>query len=88
MMALVVAAVLLVRWVPQYGWFAAVLIFLALTAALGIYSSQRIRYVRSREGLNSGAVQADAVAVLWTSGSVLVLGAVGICAVLFLPLRD
>jgi uncharacterized membrane protein YidH (DUF202 family) len=85
-LAMVAASVLFLRWVPQYGWFAGALTSVALLTAVAIYAGQRVRYQRRVHGISSGAVQADAAAVLWISGSVLALGGLAVYCVLFLPL--
>lgn len=86
MTALVGASLLFLRWVPTHGWFAGALVVTALGTALGIYVSQRVRYARSVAGVLHERVEADAVAVVCTSGAVLIMGAMGIFTVLFLPL--
>ncbi|MHA7275323.1 DUF202 domain-containing protein [Arthrobacter sp. Hz1] len=88
LLALVICGVLFVRWVPQHGWFALILITALLAAALGIYVSQRVRYRRSLKGMGSGVLAADVAAVLVTSAVVMAVGAAGIYAVLFRPLHD
>ena len=88
LLALVICGVLFVRWVPQYGWFALLLITALLAAALGIYVSQRVRYRRSLKGMSSGVLTADVATVLVTSAVVIAVGAVGIYAVLFQPLHE
>lgn len=86
LLALVICGVLFIRWVPQHGGFSLTLVAASLTAALGIYASQRLRYRRSLNGMSSGVLKADAAAVLWTSAVVVAVGAAGIHAVLFRPL--
>ncbi|WP_026551673.1 DUF202 domain-containing protein [Arthrobacter sp. H20] len=88
LLALVVSGVLFVRWLPQYGWFAGILIAALLTAALGIYVSQRLRYNRNLNGMSTGALKAEVGAVLWISAVVVAVGAAGIYAVLFRPLHE
>ena len=88
LLALVISGVLFVRWVPEYGWFALILIATSLGAALGIYVSQRIRYDRSLRGVSSGVLKADVAAVFWTAAVVVAVGAAGIYAVLFQPLHE
>lgn len=87
MMALVVSSIFFVRWLPGHGWAALIPVILAMLAALGIYAGQRVRYLRSVDGIREGRFTADAVAVFWTSGAVIALGAVGIGTVLFVPLQ-
>lgn len=86
MTALVGASLLFLRWVPAHGWYAGMLVLAALSAAMGIYVSQRHRYARSVAGVYSGRVHADVTAVMCTSAVVLAMGALGIYTVLFIPL--
>ncbi|MBG6190035.1 uncharacterized membrane protein YidH (DUF202 family) [Arthrobacter sp. CAN_A212] len=88
LLALVICAVLFVRWVPQHGGFVLALITMSLAAALGIYVSQQLRYRRSLNGISSGVLKADVAAVLWTAGVVIAVGAAGIYAVLFRSLHE
>ncbi|MHA7154855.1 DUF202 domain-containing protein [Arthrobacter sp. TMN-50] len=87
LLALVVCGVLFGRWVPQYGWFALILITALLLAALGIYVSQQVRYRRSLKGMSSGVLTADVAPIIVTSAVVMAVGAAGIYAVLFQPLH-
>lgn len=86
-LAMVAASALFLRWTPQYGWFAGVLTLGALLTAAFIYAGQRMRYERRVRGIRSGALQADAGAVLGISAAVLALGGLAVYCVLFLPLR-
>ncbi|WP_028279835.1 DUF202 domain-containing protein [Arthrobacter sp. H5] len=86
MMAMIVASLLFLRWLPAHGWFTVILVLVALATSLAIYASQRIRYSRGAAGLHTGSGRADVGAVFWTSGAVVALGALGIYTVLFLPL--
>ena len=80
---LVVSAVFL-RWLPHYGWGIIGLISVAILLAGGIFLSQRRRYHRMAVGLEGGRDQADVVAVLVMTGSLLTLGISGIILVLSL----
>jgi uncharacterized membrane protein YidH (DUF202 family) len=84
-MAMVVAAAIFLRWMPNHGWFAGILVAVTLVTALAINLTQKIRYHRAVRGIASETVHADVVGVLFTSVSVFVLGALGIYTVLFLP---
>jgi len=84
-LAMVVAAAIFLRWMPQHGLFTGVLVVVTLLAALAINLTQKIRYHRAVRGIADETVHADVVAVLFTSLSVVVLGALGIYTVLFLP---
>lgn len=94
MLAMVVASMLFLRWIPDYGWFPVILISLALVTAAGVYLGQRRRYTR-REAENTagggeetryGRAHDDAVAVVVTGAAVVVLGILGIYTILALPL--
>ncbi|MFD1211902.1 DUF202 domain-containing protein [Arthrobacter sp. GCM10027362] len=86
-LAMVVAAVIFLRWAPHHGWFVGVLIAVTLVAALALNLTQKRRYHRAVRGIAAESVQADVMAVLWTAVSVVVLGALGIFTVLFLPVN-
>lgn len=91
MLAMVVASLLFLRWIPDYGWFPVILIGLSLVTAAGVYLSQRRRYVRRADIDYRGEsrplrAQEDVVAVLVTSGAVVVLGILGIYTIVALPL--
>ncbi|MCG2620980.1 DUF202 domain-containing protein [Arthrobacter sp. I2-34] len=86
MLSMVVAAAIFLRWTPHHGWFTGILVGATLCAALAINLTQKRRHHRAVRGIAAETVHADAAAVLWTSASVVLLGALGIYAVLFLPL--
>jgi uncharacterized membrane protein len=86
-MAMVVAAMVFLRWVPHHGWFAGVLVAVTLATALAINLTQKRRYHRAVRGIAAESVEADPVAAFWTAVSVVVLGILGIYTVLFLPLN-
>jgi uncharacterized membrane protein YidH (DUF202 family) len=84
-LAMVVAAAIFLRWTPHHGLFTGVLIALTLLAALVINGTQRVRYHRAVHGIANETIHADVVAVLFTSLTVVALGALGIYTVVFLP---
>lgn len=92
MLAMVVASLLFLRWIPDYGWFPVILIGLSLVTAASVYLGQRRRYVRggtnidNREERRPLRAQEDVIAVLVTSGAVVGLGILGIYTILALPL--
>lgn len=94
MLAMVVASMLFLRWIPDYGWFPIILIGLALVTAAGVYLRQRRRYTRrgaenaaaGGEESRYGRAHDDAVAVMVTGAAVVVLGILGIYTILALPL--
>lgn len=87
MLALVVAGVLFLRWVPHHGWFPLVLTTLTAAAACGIAVSQSYRYRRGVSGIRTGGVSADVTAVGWTVTAVVLLAALALFVVVALPLR-
>lgn len=86
MFALVTVSLLFLRWLPVYGWLPAVLIVLTLLTAVGVYFSQRRRYLQGGEGIARGQVRPDAGAVLVTGGAVGVLGLLGMMIIVASPL--
>lgn len=84
-MAMVVAAVIFLRWIPYYGGFAGTLVTAALLTALAINLSQRQRYRRAIQGINREKMQADVYATAAVAASVVLLASLGIYTVLFLP---
>ena len=82
MLALCTAAALHLRWLPSHGGFVLSLVTVALGLATGIYVTQRIRYRRSAAGISGERITPDTPAVLVTAGSCVLLGALGITAIL------
>lgn len=87
-LALVVASAMFLRWVPSHGWFAGALVLLTLVAAVTIHSTQRKRYGQASTGISSEAGRADTGTITALSAAVVLLAAVGIIAVLWLPISD
>ncbi len=81
-LALCVAALVFLRWLPHYGAGILAMVGLAMATAGGIYATQRRRYVRSSQGISNERLHADVVAVLSISTLVLCLGVIGILVVL------
>jgi uncharacterized membrane protein YidH (DUF202 family) len=73
-MALFVAALFFLRWLPHYGVSILVLVAAAAATAGGIYATQRSRYSVRVHGIAAERFHPDVSAVFWTSGSVLLLG--------------
>ena len=78
MLSLFVASAVFLRWLPHYGPAIVALVLLSGLAATGIYASQQRRYRSGSEGISSGRVEADIVAVLSTGASVVALGVLAI----------
>lgn len=87
MLALVIAGLLLLRWVPLHGWFPLLLTLLTIVTALVIAAGQARRYRRSARGIRDGRIEPDVVGVLGTTAAVAVLGALAAVVVVALPLR-
>ncbi|MEV7647170.1 DUF202 domain-containing protein [Arthrobacter sp. NPDC089319] len=85
-LAMIVATAMFLRWFPEYGWFTGTLVAVSLCTAMGIYITQQLRYRRAVSGIANERIHADAAAAAWIAGSVVVLGALGLFAVLFLAL--
>lgn len=86
-LGLVIVSAIFLRWLPRYGWFAAALVVVAILTALGIHLTRRRRYRRAVRGISQNQMRADVLSALAISASVAVLAALGIYAVLFLPLH-
>ncbi|MEB7449184.1 DUF202 domain-containing protein [Arthrobacter koreensis] len=84
-LALVVASAMFLRWLPTHGWYAVSLVFSALVLAIAINSTQRRRYGRGSATIRQEAGRASVGAVLALAVAVVALSAVGIVAVLVLP---
>jgi uncharacterized membrane protein YidH (DUF202 family) len=80
-LALCIAALVFVRWLPQHGLWVLVPASLASTIAVSIYATQRSRYSARLRGMAAERFRSDAAAIFWTSGSVLLLGILGLAAV-------
>ena len=81
-MALFAAALVFLRWLPHYGPWIFTLVGVAGTIAAGIYATQRSRYLARVRGITAERFHPDVAAVAWTSGSVLLLGVLGLVIVL------
>lgn len=87
MVALVVAGVLFLRWVPGHGWFPLVLTALTVVAAVAIAAGQARRYHLGARGIRTGRIDADLMAVAWTTAAVVLLAVLALLVVVALPLR-
>lgn len=81
-LALCVAAMVFVRWLPHYGVGTLVLIGVCLLAAGGIYFTQRTRYRQSSQGIVQERIHADVVAIFSMSAAVIGLGVVGLFVII------
>lgn len=81
-LALCVAAMVFLRWLPHYGAGTLVLIGVCLVAAGGIYFTQRKRYRESSRGIVHERIHADIVAIFAMSAAVIGLGVVGLFVII------
>jgi hypothetical protein len=86
-LTLITAACIFLRWMPHYGWFVGTLVAASLLVALGIAVTQRRRYHRAASGIGGAEMTASVRSTAAIAGSVVVLAALGIYTVLFLPLQ-
>lgn len=85
--AMLTAGVMFLRWVPAYGWLAVLMTGLAATAAVVIGMNRARRYRLHTHGLAGRRIDADLTGVGLTAGGIVLIGALGLYAVLALPLR-
>lgn len=78
LLAMLVASLFFLRWMPHHGRFAEVLIALTLMAALAIWMSQRRRYRCRVEGISRACFPADVTGVLGLGSMVTLIGAAAI----------
>jgi hypothetical protein len=81
-LSLFVAAMVFLRWLPHYGLWILVLVSAAGAIAGGIYGTQRGRYSARVRGIATGKFHSDVAAVFFISGSVLLLGVLGLIILL------
>jgi uncharacterized membrane protein YidH (DUF202 family) len=84
LLALLTVSVLFLRWIEQHGLFVLTLWAVSLVTAAAIFATQRARYARGGEAIMRGLMGPNVGAVAWIAGSGLVLGVLGIYAVLAL----
>lgn len=77
-----VCSAILLRWLPHYGAFVVVLIFLMLATALGIHLSQSARHRASVQGISAGRVRAQVRAVLVITVGMIIFGVSGIILIM------
>jgi uncharacterized membrane protein YidH (DUF202 family) len=78
LLAMLVASLFFLRWMPHHGRFAGGLIVLTLLGALLIWLSQRRRYRCRVEGINRSHFPADVKGVLGLGSMVTLIGAAAI----------
>lgn len=81
-LALFTAALVFLRWLPHYGPVVLVLVGVAGAVALAIYLTQRRRYSARVLGIAGERFSADVGAIFWLSGSVLLIGVLGLLVLL------
>lgn len=77
-LALCVAGLIFLRWLPHYGAGILLLVAVCLLAAGGIYFTQRRRYAQASRGIAAERIHADVVAVFATSAAVIGVGIMGL----------
>lgn len=85
-LSLVVAATIFLRWMPHHGWIAGPLVAASTITALAITSSHKRRLHRATHGIIRGVTIPDLASTAALAAAVVVLAALGILIVLFLPL--
>ncbi|MDR6504663.1 DUF202 domain-containing protein [Arthrobacter oryzae] len=86
-MALVVSAAVFLRWLPHHGWFVGTLVGGAVIAALAINLTQKRRFRRAVRGIAQETMPPNIRSTAAVAASVVILAALGIYTVLFLPLQ-
>jgi heme/copper-type cytochrome/quinol oxidase subunit 2 len=86
-MAMVIAGTIFLRWMPSHGWFSGTLVCVTLLTAVAISVTQKYRYHRAVRGIGNENIQANTLAVMSTSASVLLLAALGVYTVVLIPLH-
>lgn len=83
--SLVVAAAIIVRWMPHHGLFVGSLVGAAIGTALAINVTQKRRFHRATHGINWEAMPPPSGSTAAVAGSVVILALLGIYTVPFLP---
>ena len=82
LLALVVAAALLLRWLPPHGLAAVLPLAAAAVLALGIWLRQGLRYRRGARSVALESSAPDPLEILAISAAVVVLGALSLLTIL------
>lgn len=82
LLALVVAAALLLRWLPPHGLAAVLPLAAAAVLALGIWLRQGLRYGRGARSVALESSAPDPLEILAISAAVVVLGALSLLTIL------
>lgn len=85
-LAMVVAAAIFLRWMPHHGWFVGTLVAAAIITAVAINLTRKLRFNRAVHGINRESMPPDVASTAAVAASVVVLAALGVYTVLFLPL--
>jgi uncharacterized membrane protein YidH (DUF202 family) len=83
LMTLLVVCTIFLRWIPRFGLIALLPIIFSLMAGILIQIGLNARYRKSARGLKQERVPAPLREVVVLGGTVIVLSAVGIYAVIF-----
>lgn len=82
LLALVVAAALLLRWLPHHGLAPVLPLVAAAVLALGIWLRQGLRYRRGARSVALESSAPDPLEILAISAAVVVLGALSLLTIL------
>ncbi|MDQ0618652.1 DUF202 domain-containing protein [Arthrobacter globiformis] len=85
-MSMVVAATVFLRWMPHRGWLVGPLVATAVGTALAISLTRRRRFHRAIRGIQQERMTPDIASIAAVATSAVILAALGIYTVLFLPL--
>lgn len=83
LLALVVAAALLLRWLPHHGLAAVLPLAAAALLALGLWLRQGLRYRRGVHSVAREASAPDPVEIVAISAAVVVLGVLSLLTILW-----
>ena len=83
LLALVVAAALLLRWLPHHGLAAVLPLAAAAVLALGLWLRQGLRYRRGARSVALESSAPDPLEIMAISAAVVVLGALSLLTILW-----
>jgi hypothetical protein len=86
-MSMVIASTIFLRWMPSHGLFSGTPLCVTLLTAVAIGVTQKYRYHRAVRGIENENIQANTLAVMSTSASVVLLAALGVYTVVFIPFQ-
>jgi uncharacterized membrane protein YidH (DUF202 family) len=84
-LSLLVAAAVFLRWMPHHGWFVGTLVAAAVVTALAISLTRKRRFRAAITGINREYLPLDITSKAAVATSTVIVAALGIHAVLYLP---